>query len=147
MKKIICALMAISMLFCLCACGHSPASGEQFTTVLSGKGLQVEDLGASGMDSVTGCHVAYNEDMSIVIFFYETRSEADAQQAYLGAKDSFDELSGTSTSTTAGSYARATKSAGDVYYIVAYSGATLMYGETSKDHADEIKDLFKALGY
>lgn len=147
MKKLICAIMAAAMLLCLCACGHSPADGATFSSVLSDKGLSVENLGSSGMDGVKDCYVAYNDDMSIVIFFYITNSESDAQRAFNNAKAEFDSMGGSSTNVSSGSYARATRTSGEVFYIAAYSGATFMYGETSKDQASQMKDLFKALGY
>ena len=147
MKKWICAALALALAFALCACGHTAATCETFIAEMQNRGYTIEEMD----DAPEGGrgYAAHNEDNSFVVYFYETGKEVYAINAYSNDMSTFKAISGggSSSQSSAEGFGCATRKTAESFLISAYIGDTYMYGETTADQADAMKDVFKAMGY
>ncbi len=145
MKKTLCIIMILAMTFALCACGHTAITPDAFASTMREKGYNVdnyEDIPNGGEG-----YFAYNDDESFCVSYVRWPSAIYAAQEYQGDLSVFNSLSGSTTTVSSGSFGCATKNSDGIFYISSYVDNTYLFGRTSSDQADAMKDLFKVLGY
>ena len=145
MKKTLCIVMLLAMVFALCACGHTATTTDNFISVMESKGFIVEPM-EDAPDGGEG-YIAYTNDFDFVVMFYRLTSAEQANNAYQNDVAILDTMGGTSTSVNAGSFGCTTRNADGVFYITSHVDNTYMYGKTSSDQASAMKELFEFFDY
>ena len=146
MKKTLCLILILAVMLALCACGHSAITPEAFASAMEEKGYEVETADDHFSNGGTG-YVAADSSGSFNVIFGRWDAEDDAVQQYRIVVNNLDTMGGTSTSVNSGSFGCTTRNYDGAFFIVSHVGNTFMFGQTSSDQADAMKDLFKSLGY
>ena len=145
MKKLVFLLILAALVLTFCACSKQAVSCSDFVSLAKAQGYvveQAEDAPEGGEG-----YVAFNDDQSFIVWFYETGKEVYAVNAYSSDVAEMNALSGSSTSKSINGFACSTKKTSDSFLISSYIGSTYMCGSTSAEHADAMKEFFKTLGY
>lgn len=150
-KKSILALILATAVLALTACGtpKTPLTTEQFTEQAVSAGYEVTDATEQfETDGVQEAAVAENENYQL--WFYTLPSTREANAAFAGSREKFEDAShGFSSykSVSVLNYKYYYQTASGNFYLVAVIDNTMVYCVAESTHADEIKNFVKSLGY
>ena len=151
MKKFL-PILILSLLLCTVLTGcfkKTPMSAETFKDTMTDKGYQVVDVKDQyELDILESAYMAIGDAYQIE--FLEFKELKDAKYSYKMNVDTFESLKGNTNITSSKNLINAssynTTSDGQ-YYAVSRVENTMVYANVSSEFKDEVKDIFKELGY
>jgi len=151
-KTIILLALLLIMTLTLSACSlmkpKTVLTPEEFKTKMETAGLTVEDATDQfNEETLELLLIAYNDDYQIE--FYVMDTDANAEQAFAGNVQNFEELSGvkSTTKTNGSNFNTFVMTLDDKYAIVSRVGNTFVYIDEQTEDRDAIRELMKTLGY
>lgn len=148
---ILALLLAVLTLASACGKKYTPITAADFKTRMEGDGYTVVDAKATTPvgENAESILIAKNDSTGLQIEFYVLNSEDIAKAVYENTKDGYenDGTSGTTGFVSIGNHASYQKKTSDAFRMIARVDNTMLLCSTEAANGDQVKDLFKALGY
>ena len=129
-----------------------PISAKEFKDIMEDKDFEIVDAISQFelYDYVEKAYVALEEDYDYQIEFYRLDEEEDAIYMYNINKDKFEKQKSSASaekSVSMGNNSKYVLKTNDKYKVVSRIENTVIYADVDEKYEDEVKEIFKEMGY
>lgn len=149
MKKALALLLLLLMAVSLCGCGKTAISCDAFRTNMKSLGYSVIEVSDTlDKELFRDGAVGSAEDEDPLVHFYELSDDDLARSFFASVKDDYvsEAGPGSTTSVSSSSYEYYSHKTGE-FFLIARVGNTVMFGGSSLEKADALKEIFDTMGY